>query len=60
VASRKIRRLKVKRTRSATFTVLKVSRLSKGKLRFRVKATKVGSGQPKVTLTTQVSRGRKR
>jgi hypothetical protein len=55
---RKVRRLKVKRTKSATFTVLKVSRLSKGKLRFRVKATKVGSGQPKVTLTTQVSRGR--
>jgi hypothetical protein len=55
---RKVRRLKIKRTKSATFTVLKVSRLSKGKLRFRVKATKVGSGQPKVTLTTQVSRGR--
>ena len=57
-ARRKVRRLKVKRTKSATFTVLKVSRLSKGKLKFRVKATKVGSGQPKVTLTTQVSRGR--
>jgi hypothetical protein len=60
VASRrhKPRKLKVKRTKSQTFTILKVSRLRKGKLRFKVKATKVGSGQPKVTLTTQVSRGR--
>jgi hypothetical protein len=57
---RKVRRLKVKRTKSQTFTILKVSGLRKGKLRFRLKATKIGSGQPKVTLTTQVSRGRKR
>jgi hypothetical protein len=61
VASRrKVRRLKVKRTKSQTFTVLRVSRLQKGKLKFRLKATRIGSGQPKVTLTTQVSRPRKR
>jgi hypothetical protein len=57
---RKPRRLKVTRTTSATFTVLKVSRLRKGKLRFSVKATKVGSGAPKVTLVTQVSQSRHR
>jgi hypothetical protein len=47
-------KLKVTRTSRATFSVLKVSRLRKGRLRFAVKATAIGSGQPKVTLTTQV------
>jgi hypothetical protein len=54
-ASRRVRKLKVKSTTSPTFTVLRISGLSKGKLRFKVKAAAVGSGQPKVTLTTQVS-----
>jgi hypothetical protein len=57
---RKVRRLKVKRTKSQTFTIIKVSGLRKGKLRFKVKAKRIGSGAPKVRLTTQVSRGRKR
>jgi len=47
-------KLKVKTTKSTTFTVLKISRLRQGTLRFKVKATKVGSGA-KATLTTQVS-----
>ncbi len=47
-------KLKVTKTTSATFTILKVSKLRKGALRFRVKAAKVGSGAPKATLTTQV------
>jgi len=47
-------KLKVTRTTRATFSVLKVSRLRKGRLSFAVKATAIGSGQPKVTLTTQV------
>ncbi len=55
VASRKPRKLKVTRKVSSTFTVLTVSGLSKGRLRFSVKAAKVGSGAPKATLTTQVS-----
>lgn len=50
-------KLKVKRTNSATFQVLKVSKLRKGTLRFVVKAAKIGSGAPKVKLTTQVGRG---
>ena len=46
--------------KGSTFAVVKVSRLVKGRLRFTVKATKIGSGQPKVTLTTQVSQSRRR
>jgi von Willebrand factor type A domain len=55
-AARKIRRLSVKRTTSETFTIVKISGLSRGKLSFKVKAAKVGSGQPQVTLTTQVGK----
>jgi hypothetical protein len=47
-------KLKVIREGSPTFLVLKVSGLRKGRLVFKVKATKVGSGTPKATLTTQV------
>ncbi|HET7121271.1 MAG TPA: VWA domain-containing protein [Solirubrobacterales bacterium] len=52
----KVRKLGVKRSTGATFTVLKVSKLRRGTLRFKVKAAKVGSGG-KVKLTTQVGRG---
>jgi hypothetical protein len=51
----KVRKLKIKTNKSPTFEVLKVSHLKKGKLKFKVKATRVGSGVGKVTLTTQVS-----
>jgi hypothetical protein len=54
------RKLKVKVRTGSTFAVVKVSRLVRGSLRFKVKATKIGSGQPKVTLTTQVSQSRRR
>ncbi|MGB7588395.1 MAG: hypothetical protein WBM00_06765 [Solirubrobacterales bacterium] len=47
-------KLKVTKTTSSTFAVIKVAGLRKGKLSFAVKAAKVGSG-PKATLTTQVS-----
>lgn len=53
-AHRKPSKLKVTTTASSTFTVLKVSGLRKGTLRFQVKATKIGSGEPQATLTTQV------
>jgi hypothetical protein len=52
-----VAKLKVKRTVSSTFALLKVSRLHKGTLRFSVTATKIGSGEPTVKLTTQVGRG---
>jgi hypothetical protein len=58
--SSRARKLRVKTRTGATFAVVKVSRLVKGSLRFKVKATQVGSGQPKVTLTTQVSQSRRR
>lgn len=51
------RKLKVKQSGSTTFTLIKVSGLSKGRLSFSVKATKVGSGESKVSLTTQVTQG---
>jgi hypothetical protein len=47
-------KLKVTKTSSSTFTIVKVSKLRKGTLRFKVKAATIGSGAPKVTLTTQV------
>jgi hypothetical protein len=56
----KVRKLKVKVHKGATFAVVKVTRLVKGKLRFTVKATTIGSGQPNVTLTTQVSQTRRK
>jgi hypothetical protein len=55
----KVRKLKVKVHKGSTFAVVKVTHLIKGKLRFAVKATKIGSGVPKVTLTTQVSQTRR-
>jgi hypothetical protein len=56
----KVRKLKVTVRSGSTFSVVKVSRLVKGRLTFKVKAVKVGSGQPKVKLTTQVSQSRRR
>lgn len=53
----KVRKLKIKRSGSKTFALVKVSGLHKGTLRFTVKALKIGSGEPKVNLTTQVGRG---
>ncbi|MDX6603406.1 MAG: von Willebrand factor type domain [Solirubrobacterales bacterium] len=48
-------KLKVSRKTSSTFTVLTVTHLHKGQLSFAVRAAKVGSGEPKVSLITQVS-----
>jgi hypothetical protein len=58
--AKKPAKLKVTGKTSATFSLTKVSRLHKGKLRFSVKATAIGSGQPKVTLTTQVGQSSRR
>jgi|tagenome__1003787_1003787.scaffolds.fasta_scaffold20656795_2 hypothetical protein len=58
VAAARARKLKVTRKQGATFVVVKVSHLVKGKLRFKVKAKTIGSGQPKANLTTQVSQAR--
>jgi hypothetical protein len=58
VAARGVHHLKVKITKGSTFIVVKVSRLVAGQLHFKVKATHIGSGAPKVTLTTQVSQSK--
>jgi len=39
--------------------VLNITHLRKGRLRFKVRAAKLGSGAPQATLTTQVSQQRK-
>jgi hypothetical protein len=54
VASRHPGKLKVTKTTSSTFAIVKVSKLRKGTLRFKVSAAKIASGSPKVALTTQV------
>jgi hypothetical protein len=53
----KVKKLTVKKTKGQTFLVAKVTGLRKGILRFSVGAAKVGSGEPKVNLTTQVGPG---
>jgi von Willebrand factor type A domain len=58
-ARKRKKKLKITVREGATFSVVKVSRLVKGRLRFTVKATTIGSGQPQVTLTTQVSQTRR-
>lgn len=50
----KVRKLHVTRSGGKTFQVLKVSGLSRGRLRFKVKAARVASGS-KALVTTQVS-----
>jgi len=47
-------KLKVVKTISSTFAIIKVSGLRKGALHFNVKAQTVASGTPKATVTTQV------
>jgi hypothetical protein len=57
VSSRK-HKLKVVTRHGSTFLVVKLSSLVKGTLQFKVRATKIGSGAPKVSLTTQVTQTR--
>ena len=58
IAARGVRHLKVKVTKGTTYIVVKVTRLVAGKLHFKVKAVKIGSGAPSVVLTTQVSQSK--
>jgi hypothetical protein len=57
VSARK-RKLTLVTRKGSTFLVVKVSKLVQGTLRFKVKATKIGSSAPKVSLTTQVTQSR--
>ena len=58
--SAKVRRLKVTRRKGATFTTVKVSKLVRGKLRFKLRATRLSAPGTGVDLTTQVSRSARR
>jgi hypothetical protein len=51
------RKFKVTTRHGSTFLVAKLSQLVRGTLRFKVRATTVGSGAAKVNLTTQVTQG---
>jgi hypothetical protein len=59
VASRSPGKLKVTKTTSSTFTIVKITGLRKGTLRFKVKAAKVASAA-KATLTTQVGQSKRK
>lgn len=59
VASRK-RHLRLTTRHGDTFLVVKVANLTAGKLQFKVRATRIGSGAPSVSLTTQVTQSRRR
>ncbi len=54
------RKLRLTTRHGATFLVVKVGNLTHGTLQFRVRATRVGSGAPRVRLTTQVTQSRRR
>jgi uncharacterized protein YegL len=60
VAAARKRRLRLTTRRGTTFLVVKVGNLTRGKLQFKVRATRIGSGAPSVTLTTQVTQSRRR
>jgi von Willebrand factor type A domain len=59
VVARK-RHLRLTTRRGSTFLVVKVGNLTRGKLQFKVRATRIGSGAPSVSLTTQVTQSRRR
>ncbi|WP_181411120.1 vWA domain-containing protein [Nocardioides humi] len=60
VVAVKGRNLKVKTKKGTTYLVIKVTKLTPGKLKFKVKNTAAGSGAPEVTVTTQVSQSKKK
>ena len=60
VASARKRRLRLTTRRGATFLVVKVGNVTRGRLRFKVRATSIGSGASSVSLTTQVTQSRRR
>jgi hypothetical protein len=54
------RHLRLTTRKGSTFLVVKVGNLTRGKLQFTVRATRIGSGAPRVSLTTQVTQSRRR
>jgi hypothetical protein len=60
VAKSRVRKLKVSRRRGVSFQTVKVSRLTRGKLTFKLKASKLALPGVQVKLTTQATRSRSR
>jgi hypothetical protein len=60
VRKSRVRKLKVRKRRGKTFVSVKVSRLKRGKLRFRVRAKKLSTTFGGVKLITQASRSKRR
>jgi hypothetical protein len=59
VAAAKVRKLKVVKRRGATFETVTISRLVRGRLKFKLRAVRLSSGG-NATLTTQLVRSKKR
>jgi von Willebrand factor type A domain-containing protein len=57
---RKVRKLKVTRKQGTTFLTVKVTRVKRGKLKFRLRAKQLGVPGLPVALTTQASKSRSR
>lgn len=63
VAVSRVRHMHIVRRRGTTFQIVKLTNVTRGKLKFTIKARKIrslSSSQPKVSLTTQVSQSRRR
>lgn len=60
VAKSRVRKLRVRKRRGASFLTVKVSRVTRGKLRFRVKANRITLPGVQAKLTTQATRSRGR
>lgn len=60
VSKSRVRKLKVRKRRGKTFVSVKVSKLKRGKLRFKVRARKLQAGFGGVKLITQASRSKRR
>jgi hypothetical protein len=59
-ARARARHLRLTMRHGDTFLVVKVGNLVRGKLQFKVRATRIGSGAGSVSLTTQVTQSRRR
>jgi hypothetical protein len=55
-----VRRLRVTKRRGATFVTVKVSRLVRGRLSFKLRARRIATPGASVELTTQLVRSRRR
>jgi von Willebrand factor type A domain len=60
VRTSRVRRLRIRRRRGETFVIVKVTRVTRGRLRFRLKAKRLENPGTKARLTTQAGQSRRR